>query len=276
MSQKLSVILLTHGGAEKVIEELTKIRNVEIAGVFIETQITVKRSLPEKIKRSIRYDGFVQTFKKFFSPLFNRKTSNNIENLIADARQATIETAGKLKIPVHQVENYHLPDAINLLQKTNADLGIIFGTNIVKKSVFEIPRLGSINLHQGLAPFYRGGPTVFWELFNDEKELGITVHFVAPKVDTGDIILQKTFPLDYDFSIYGTDYEKFLADYRAGLREPSAQLIAEAVSLIAEGREQRKTQDTSLGKRYRLPLKKEKDELKKHLRKRFKKLNARN
>ncbi len=81
--------------------------------------------------------------------------------------------------------------------------------NIIKESVFSIPRFGSINIHQGLAPIYRGGPTVFWELFNGENEIGITVHFVAPKVDTGDIILQKTLPLEYDFSRYELNFENF-------------------------------------------------------------------
>ena len=186
-----------------------------------------------------------------------RKGQNDLENC-----------AEKLKIPLFKVENYHTESSINLLKETNADLGILYGTNIIKEAVFSIPKLGSINIHQGLAPFYRGGPTVFWELFNDEKELGITVHFVAPKVDTGDIILQKTVPLEYDFLRYGLDYEAFLQDFRASLKEPSAQLLAEAVRLISEGKEQRKKQDTRLGKRYKLPIKSEKDALLRVLKKR--------
>ena len=177
--------------------------------------------------------------------------------------------AEKLNTPLHKVENYHAENSLKLLKETNADLGILYGTNIIKEAVFSIPRLGSINIHQGLAPIYRGGPTVFWELFNGEKELGITVHFVAPKVDTGDIILQKTVPLEYDFSRYGLDYEAFLQDFRASLKEPSAQLVAESVKLIAESKEQRTKQDTKLGKRYKLPIKSEKDALLRVLKKRF-------
>ena len=145
----------------------------------------------------------------------------------------------------------------------------LYGTNIIRKAVFQIPKLGSINIHQGLAPIYRGGPTVFWELFNDEKEIGITVHFVAPKVDTGDLILQNTLPLEYDFDRYGLDYESFLADFRAILKEPSAQMMFGAIEQIALGEEQRTAQDTSIGKRYRLPTKREKDELLGLLERRF-------
>lgn len=251
--KKLKIIILTHGGAERLLELLSEIESVEILGVFVETATEKKRSFKDKIKRSIRYDGYFATIKKLF------KKENQDIKAIQSSQDEMEKCAVKLKIPLHKVENYHAESAIKLLKEQNADLGILYGTNIIKEAVFSIPRLGSINIHQGLAPFYRGGPTVFWELFNDEKELGITVHFVAPKVDTGDIILQKTVPLRYDFSRYGLDYESFLGDFRASLKEPSARLLAEAVRLISEGKEKRTKQDTSIGKRYKLPIKSEKD-----------------
>jgi methionyl-tRNA formyltransferase len=178
------------------------------------------------------------------------------------------KVAQKLNLPFFYVEKYHSKETGKFLKELDADLGILYGTNIIRKSVFEIPRLGSINIHQGLAPLYRGGPTVFWELFNGEKQIGITVHFVAPKVDTGDLILQKTLPLEYDFQKYDLDYERFLEDFRRSLIEPSSNMMAEAIEQIARGNFQRTKQDISLGKRYRLPVKREKDELVKILKKR--------
>jgi len=268
--KKLKVVVLTHGGAERLLEFLSALKNIEIAGVFVETATEPKRSFKQKIKRSVRYDGYLATLKKF-AKVFGGK-SGGAEDLksVRESQNDLEKAANELKIPLFKVENYHDEKVINLLCETGADLGILYGTNIIKESVFGIPHFGSINIHQGLAPIYRGGPTVFWELFNGEKEIGITVHFVAAKVDTGDIILQKTVPLEYDFSRYGLNYEEFLKDFRARLKEPSAQLIAEAVSLIAEGKEQRTKQDTSLGKRYRLPTKIEKDALLRVLRKRQK------
>ncbi len=82
--------------------------------------------------------------------------------------------------------------------------------------------------------------------------------------------MQKTLPLEYDFSRYELNYENFLNDFRAELKEPSERLIAEAVSLIADGKEQRIKQDTTIGKRYRLPTKAEKDALLRVLRQRQK------
>jgi methionyl-tRNA formyltransferase len=253
---------LTHGGAERLLELLTEIKSVEIVGVFVETATENRRGLKEKIRRSIRYDGFFATLKKFVG-----KAADESETM-RKGQDDLEKAAAKLNVPLQKVENYHAENALELLKKTDADLGILYGTNIIKEAVFQLPRLGSINIHQGLAPFYRGGPTVFWELFNDEKEVGITVHFVAPKVDTGDIILQKTVPLAFDFSRYGLDYERFLQDFRLTLKEPSAQLLAEAVRLISEGKETRTKQDTSIGKRYKLPIKSEKDALLRILKKR--------
>jgi folate-dependent phosphoribosylglycinamide formyltransferase PurN len=266
----MRVILLTHGGAELVLEQLGKLKNVEIIGVYIETATTPNRSFKEKIKRSIKYDGYAETAKKLLAKILGKKTDGESdEKLVADSRNLTAETAKQLGIKVYNVENYHYENSLELLRNANADLGIIYGTNIIKENVFSIPKLGSINLHQGLAPLYRGGPPVFWELFNDEKEVGLTVHFVASKVDTGDIILQQTVPLEYDFS-FGTDYEPFLDKYRNDLRKECAEMVAEATSLIANGNFPRIKQDITQGKRYRLPIKSEKDEMRRRLSKRQK------
>lgn len=269
--EKLKIIVLTHGGASRLLELLVALDTVEIVGVFLETKTEPQRNFKEKIKRSIRYDGYLATAKKFSAKLLGGDTNGAEESKTVRKSQNELENfAEKLNVPIYKVEDYHAEAALNLMRRTEADLGILYGTNIIKETVFSIPKLGAINIHQGLAPVYRGGPPVFWELYNDEKEVGITVHYVAAKVDTGDIILQKTLPLHYDFRRYKLDYESFLRDFRQALKEPSARLIAEAVGLIADGNESRIKQDTSLGKRYRLPTKKEKDALARILKNRLK------
>ncbi len=269
--KKFRVIILTHGGAERFIEILCESETIEIAGIFVETDTARPRPMVEKIKRSIRYDGYLSTIKKFAPALSAAKSGQTTDISAVEKGQSDLEIcAARLNIPLTKVANYHSDEAIRLFGQAEADLGILYGTNIVKESVFNIPQLGSINIHQGLAPQYRGGPAVFWELYNNENEIGITVHFVASQVDTGDIILQKTVPLEYDFLRYRLDYEHFLRDFRASLIQPSAQLLAEAVRQIAEGKQKQIKQDTTIGKRYKLPFKSEKDRLLRILRKRSK------
>ena len=267
--QKLRVVVLTHGGAERFLELLSAEEGVEIAGVFVETVTEKKRDPLEKIKRSVRYDGVLPTVKKLGGKLFGingRAVTDEVQTM----QDALAVRTAALSIPLIKVDNYHTAESISSIRGSEADLGILYGTNIVKESVFSIPRFGSINIHQGLAPHYRGGPTVFWELLNGEDSVGITVHFVAAKVDTGDIILQETVPLEYDFAVYGSNYEEFLADFRASLVEPSSRLLVEAIRQIADGTAVRTRQDISIGKRYKLPTKSEKDELLRVLNKRQK------
>jgi folate-dependent phosphoribosylglycinamide formyltransferase PurN len=262
--KRLRVILLTHGGAELVLERLLALEGVEVAGVFVETDTIPRRGLREKLRRSVRYDGWAATAAKLARQLFARRAGDDALAMggARDSLRAAAESRG---VPVHLVGNYHAEESIALMREARADLGIVYGTNIVKESVFNIPRLGSINLHQGLAPLYRGGPPVFWELYNGEAEVGLTVHFVEAKVDTGAILVQETVPLAYDHA-RGPDFDSFIAEFTARLRPRCAELVARAVRLIAEGRAEPRPQDTSLGKRYRLPTKREKDELRRRLR----------
>ena len=258
--KKLRVVILSHGGVERVLKRLCEIESVEVVGVFVETDLQPKRSLSEKIKRSILYDGYLQTSKKILSRFLRQEVESEKElSAIRNGQRELEELSARLKVPCHVVNSYHSSEAIKLLKDTDPDLGILYGTNIIRESVFNIPRRGSINLHQGLAPYYRGGPPVFWELLNGEDKVGLTVHFVAREVDTGDIVLQETVPLEYDFSTYGLDYESFVRDWLSVSAEPSARLVVEAVQLISEGNDRPVKQDLSIGKRYRLPTRKEKD-----------------
>lgn len=267
--KKFRVILLTHGGAELVLERLLDLEGVEVAGVFVETVTTPRRSLREKLRRSVRYDGWAATASKLAGQLLGRR-----EGAVAAAdNDALREMCDSRGVPLHTVADYHADEATGLMRGTRADLGVIYGTNIIRESVFGIPRLGSINFHQGLAPLYRGGPPVFWELYNGEREVGLTVHFVAAKVDTGDILLQESVPLAYD-DAHGDDFEVFIEEYKSRLRARSAELVARAVGLIAEGAHEARPQDTTQGKRYRLPTKREKDELRRRLRARRREATA--
>jgi folate-dependent phosphoribosylglycinamide formyltransferase PurN len=268
---KLRVILLTHGGAEEVLSRLCALPGAEVVGLFVETESAgpPRRGLREKLARSVRYDGYAGTAAKFARKFLRRGDSaGETFAHVRDGHARLRELAEKLGVPAHFVANFHAEQSLELMRAARADLGVVYGTNILKESVFKIPRLGSINLHQGLAPLYRGGPPVFWELYNGEPEVGLTVHFVETKVDTGDIVLQERVPLEYDFARYRLDFESFIADFRASIHARCAQIVADAVQLIAEGAAERRAQDTTQGRRYRLPVKGEKDELRRRLRER--------
>jgi folate-dependent phosphoribosylglycinamide formyltransferase PurN len=270
-NKKLRIIVLTHGEAEPLLGNLLKLDNVEVAGVFVETEVNRRvYSLREKLRRSIRYEGYAATAVKGLRSLAGRGGSGSgATDQIRENQQSLRRFAGDCGLSAHFLSNYYTEEAMGLMRAAEADLGVVWGTNILKECVFRIPRLGSINIHQGLAPYYRGGPPVFWELYNGEREVGVTVHFVESKVDTGEIIVQETLPLIYDYS-YGLNYEAFIADYRARMMDHCVRMMVNAVTLIAGGAAKPRPQNTELGTRYRLPVKREKDELRRRLRTRMK------
>jgi methionyl-tRNA formyltransferase len=94
------------------------------------------------------------------------------------------------------------PDRINTTQMVKklkdfqADLFILSGYNkILRPLIFEIPPLGTINLHGGKLPEYRGAAPINWQIINGESTGGCSIIFVDEGIDTGDIILQERYPI---------------------------------------------------------------------------------
>ena len=77
------------------------------------------------------------------------------------------------------------------LKRLNADLFIVVAFRMLPKVVWELPALGTFNLHASLLPAYRGAAPINWVLINGEKETGVTTFFIDDKIDTGAIILQE-------------------------------------------------------------------------------------
>jgi folate-dependent phosphoribosylglycinamide formyltransferase PurN len=270
-NKKLRIIVLTHGDTESLLGSLLNLDNVEVAGVFVETDEPRRGyGLREKLRRSIRYDGYATTAMKGLRLLARRGgATRDARNRIRESHHSLSQFAGDLGVPVHFLSNYHTEEATRLMRAAEADLGVVWGTNPLKECVFRIPRLGSINVHQGLAPYYRGGPPVFWELYNGEREIGVTALFVDSKFDAGEIIVQETLPLIYDYA-YGLNYEAFIANYRARMMTHCVRLMVNAATMIADGAARPRPQNINLGRRYPPPVKHEKDELRRRLQRRMK------
>jgi len=91
----------------------------------------------------------------------------------------------------------HSAEALEFVHRAKADLGLVYGTRILKPALYNIPSLGSINIHKRKVPDYRGGGAVgLWELLDDQKEIGVTVHRVVEKVDEGGVLRSTTIPIE--------------------------------------------------------------------------------
>jgi len=99
----------------------------------------------------------------------------------------------------HKGINVNSDEFFELANNYDCDLFVSMSFNqIFRNRIINLPKLKTINCHAGKLPFYRGRNILNWALINDEKEFGITVHYIDEGIDTGDIILQRTFPISDD------------------------------------------------------------------------------
>ena len=91
------------------------------------------------------------------------------------------------------------PDDAELLDELRAvDPDVFVAANWrtwISPAVFELPRFGTLNVHDSLLPAYAGFSAMIWALINDEKEVGVTAHMMDATLDAGDIVLQRSFPV---------------------------------------------------------------------------------
>ena len=137
-----------------------------------------------------------------------------------------IQMAEQNKIPVEIWSNINTDEFLKHIEQYNVDLFVSMSFNqIFKKKTFTYPPLKTINCHAGKLPFYRGRNILNWVLINDEREYGITVHYVDEGIDTGDIILQRTYSIT-DNDDYSTLLSRAYID--------CAEILYESIKLIQD------------------------------------------
>lgn len=144
--------------------------------------------------------------------------------------------AEELNVPFYVHENVNSPDFLETIGSHGCDLLVSMSFNqILRKDILNVAPQGFINCHAGALPFYRGRNILNWALINGETEFGITVHDVDEGIDTGDIIVQRMFPIGIN-DTYGSLLELAY--------EGCADVLFEALSLLESGAAKRTKQDT--------------------------------
>jgi folate-dependent phosphoribosylglycinamide formyltransferase PurN len=105
-------------------------------------------------------------------------------------------TAEKYDIPVKFVDNINSPEFKEYLELLKPDIIINQAQAILKEDFISIPSIGCLNRHAALLPKYRGRIAPFWAFLNQEKESGVSIHFIDEKIDNGPIVVQKKVPIE--------------------------------------------------------------------------------
>ena len=127
---------------------------------------------------------------------------------------------------IMQPTNLKDPDFQAELKGLNANLQIVVAFRMLPQAVWDMPEIGTFNLHASLLPQYRGAAPINWAVMNGEKETGVTTFFLKHEIDTGNIIFQEKEP------IHETDN---VGDVYGRLMERGSRLVLKTVEAIAQG-----------------------------------------
>lgn len=135
------------------------------------------------------------------------------------------EFAVQHNIPVLQPTNLKAPEFVEELKALQADLQVVVAFRMLPEVVWNMPALGTINVHASLLPQYRGAAPINWAIINGETETGVTTFQLQHKIDTGNILLQEKLPIGKSDTA-GTIHDKLMV--------LGAQLLIKTVNGIDE------------------------------------------
>lgn len=136
-------------------------------------------------------------------------------------------------LPVLQPEKLKDPAFLETLRGLQADLQVVVAFRMLPEQVWNMPPMGTINIHGSLLPQYRGAAPINWAVMNGEKMTGVTSFRLQHEIDTGDILLQESFPIEEEDTA-GTVHDR--------MKEIGAQLLVKTIQGIADGSLQQRSQ----------------------------------
>lgn len=125
-----------------------------------------------------------------------------------------------------QPEKLKNPEFLEQLKELNADLQIVVAFRMLPELVWNMSRLGTVNVHASLLPKYRGAAPINWAIINGEKETGVTTFKLTHEIDTGNILLQQKVEIRDD-EVAGDVHDK--------LKEAGAGLLVKTVEGLVNG-----------------------------------------
>lgn len=129
-------------------------------------------------------------------------------------------------LPVLQPEKLKSPEFLDQLRGIDADLFIVIAFRMMPREVWQMPRLGTFNLHASLLPKYRGAAPINRAVMNGETETGVTTFFLKHEIDTGDMIMQRKIDILPEDNV---------GDVHDRLMHLGAEMVVQTVNSILDG-----------------------------------------
>ncbi|MBA7490681.1 Methionyl-tRNA formyltransferase [subsurface metagenome] len=160
----------------------------------ISSVIYERRTLLKKYSTGPFYDNEQDKYEE----LFFDKASGGVERTYPKELDRKV-------ITIYGVNQQGLDAYLNALAP---DVVVVYGTGIIYRHLVNLPKRGMINLHGGLTQFYRGLDSTLWAFYHkDFENIGITIHYVEPELDAGDILSQRRISVEKTDEIYHFRYK---------------------------------------------------------------------
>jgi hypothetical protein len=149
-----------------------------------------------------------------------------LKNIFDPASSLRRQTLKKLNSRVHYCDSMHASEVLQMVRELNPGLGLIYGGPIVRPVLFSIPDRGTLGIHHGNVPDYRGKKTTFWAIYNGEDEVAVIIQKISAKLDAGDIVLRANVQVR----------NRPLPLVRKELERTGVDLYLEAITAVVNGR----------------------------------------
>ena len=236
----MKIIILTsirRGTASEVLPELCKHKDIHISKVVLAHGGNPNRM--RRIKRillKILKIGFLGALNGI--RIRDWYSSKNVEDIHSVCNSLNVELVETPFINCDRTRE--------IFAEASTDLGLSLGNGYIPKSVFSIPKYGMVNIHAEILPDFQGAQSIIWPIYEGLKITGFTIHQIDRNIDTGDILLQEKYPIEFHPTLRKT-VVKNLISARMKIPESMSFVCQNYTSLKAEAVPQ------SAGKSYTTP-----------------------
>ena len=195
----MKVIILTSnetGTASRCIPVLAASDKIEIVSVVLSNGAQSHKKfdrLKKKLKKALKIGPLGALNGIRIRNWFRGKPTKNIESICSE-----------LNLPLHRVNGINNDETEALFKAANADLGLSLGNSYIASHIFSVPHLGMINVHSEKLPAYQNAQSILWNIYNMDETTGLTIHQVDNKIDTGRIVYQEEYPIDFHAALQET------------------------------------------------------------------------
>ena len=113
------------------------------------------------------------------------------------AAEDIVDVCQHYGVPVIETLKTNSEETRTALRNLDVDLALSLGNTYLGKKLFSIPKHGMINVHEEVLPAYQGAQSIIWPIHDGNRETGFTIHQVDEAIDTGRILYQRTFPIQF-------------------------------------------------------------------------------